>query len=95
MINGEKLSGHEKDTPMFSLLHSFWAQIKEENLQASKIFTMLNKVKITLIETDDVPIRDLYYNLSSEFKLNQISLIDDYMKELKLLDDWTSLKKMF
>ena len=37
IINGEKLSGKEKEHPMFILLHNFWSCIKEENLQASKI----------------------------------------------------------
>ena len=41
IINGERLSGHEKARPMFVLLHNFWLQIKEEKLQAAKIFTML------------------------------------------------------
>ena len=41
IINGERLSGHEKAKPMFVLLHNFWTQIKEEKLQASKIFKML------------------------------------------------------
>ena len=39
IINGERLSGHEKAKPMFKLLHNFWSQIKDEKLQAAKIFT--------------------------------------------------------
>ena len=31
IINGERLSGKEKESSMFLLLHNFWTQIKEEN----------------------------------------------------------------
>ena len=51
IIDGERLNGHEKETPMFKLLHSFWVQIKEEKLQAASIFKMLQKICITVIET--------------------------------------------
>ena len=82
IINGERLSGAEKSKPMFRLLHNFWMQIKEEKLQASKIFKMLQKINITLVETDDVSKRNLYYKLNRENrKLNQIGLIDDFLSE--------------
>ena len=46
IIFGERLSGREKETPMFQLLHSFWTQIKEEHLLAANIFKMLKKIYI-------------------------------------------------
>ncbi len=93
IINGEKLSGHEKTKPMFVLLHNFWTQIKEEQLQASKIFGMLQKIHITLVETDNVSKRDLYYKINSQNReLNQINLIDDFMKENGILDEWNEIK---
>ena len=93
IINGERLSGHEKNTPMFKLLHDFWLQIKEEQLQASKIFTMLKKIEITLVETDDVSKRNLYCKLNSDRNLNQLDLIEDYVKENGVLNDWEALRK--
>ena len=81
IINGERLSGHEKAQPMFVLLHNFWSQIKEERLQAAKIFTMLKKVTVTLVETDNVSKRNLYYKLNNTRDLNQIALIEDFLKD--------------
>ena len=92
ILNGERLSGHEKKSHMFELLHNFWAQIKEEKLQAAKIFTMLKKINVTLVDTDDISKRDLYYKLNSHRQLNQMLLIDDYMKEKGLLDEWENIK---
>lgn len=93
IINGERLSGHEKTHPMFVLLHNFWTQIKEEQLKASKIFTMLQKINITLVETDDVNKRDLYYKINSKNReLNQLALIDDYVAEKLLTDVWEEIK---
>ncbi len=93
IINGERLSGHEKNTPMFKLLHSFWSQIKEEQLQASKIFTMLKKIEITLVETDNVSKRNLYYKLNAERHLSQIALIEDFVKEKGVYVAWEALRK--
>ena len=96
IINGERLSGHEKSKPMFILLHDFWSQIKEEKLQAAKIFLMLQKIEITLIETDDVNKRNLYYKINSQNReLNQLDLIDDLMKEYKVLNDWEEIKSTY
>ena len=93
IINGERLSGHEKSKPMFILLHNFWAQIKEEKLQASSIFKMLQKVRITIVDTSDVSMRDLYYRINKDKRqINQLDLIDDFMKEVKLFDDWKEIQ---
>ena len=44
ILFGERLSGKEKASPMFILLHNFWSQIKTEQLSAASIFEMLNKI---------------------------------------------------
>ena len=95
IINGERLSGKEKETPMFILLHNFWSQIKEEKLQAANIFRMLQKVTVTLAETDKVSKRNLYYKLNSSRKLNQILLIEDFLKENGVEEEWNRLKKLY
>ena len=95
IISGERLSGREKSTPLFILLHNFWSQIKEEKLHASKIFDMLKKIEVTVVETDDVSKRDLFYKLNSHRKINQISLIDDFMKENKVTDEWMEIKSKY
>lgn len=95
IINGERLSGHEKARPMFILLHNFWSQIKEEKLQASKIFTMLKKISVTVVETDNVSKRNLYYKLNASRNLNQIALIEDFLKENGLRNEWESIKNVY
>lgn len=95
IINSERLSGREKSMPMFQLLHNFWSQIKEEKLQAAKIFTMLNKIQVTIVDTEDVSKRNLYYKLNSQRKLNQIALIDDYLKEKKIVELWQEIKSKY
>ena len=93
ILSGERLSGHEKNSHMFTLLHNFWTQIKEEKLQASKIFTMLQKVKVYIVDTQDVSQRDLFYKINiSDRKLDQIALIEDYLDEKKLDNQWTEIK---
>ena len=95
IINGERLSGHEKAKPMFKLLHNFWSQIKEEKLQAAKIFTMLKKIEVTLVETDDVSKRNLYYKLNSNRNLNQITLIEDFLRENGVEKHWQEIRKKY
>lgn len=96
IVNGERLSGHEKSKPMFILLHNFWTQIKEEKLQASKIFKMLQKINVTLVDIDEVPKRDLYYRLNKEKRdIEPIMLIEDYIKEHKLLNVWQDIKTKY
>ena len=56
---------------------------------------MLKKVEVTVVETDDVSRRDLFYKLNSHRNLNQILLIDDFMKENKVLDEWLDIKSKY
>ena len=95
IINGERLSGHEKSKPLFKLLHNLWSQIKEQKLQASKIFSMLKKIKITIVETSHVQPRDLYYKINSNRELNQIELIDDFLKEKGIEKEWSKIKSEY
>ena len=95
IINGERLSGQEKATPMFVLLHNFWLQIKEEKLQAANIFRMLQKITVTLVETDSVSKRNLYYKLNSSRKLDQILLIEDFLHENGVEKEWESIRKLY
>lgn len=96
IINGERLSGIEKSKPMFVLLHNFWTQIKEEKLQASNIFKMLQKINIVLVDTDEVSKRDLYYRLNKNNRMiNQIMMIDNYLKENGVLNIWEDLKSSY
>lgn len=95
IVNGERLSGQEKANPMFALLHSFWTQIKQEKIQASKIFNMLSKVFVTVVETDSVPSRDLYYKLNINRNISQILLIDDYIKQNAVESIWQKIKSNF
>ena len=96
IINGERLSGREKTSPMFKLLHNFWAQIKDEKLQAANIFKMLQKINVVLVDTNDVSQRDLYYKINSEKRnINQILLIDDYMKDMRVFDRWQEIKDSY
>ena len=96
IIFGERLSGKEKKTPMFALLHNFWTQIKEEKLQASKIFKMLQKINVILVDTSNVPMRDVYYQLNKDKRnLNQIKLISSYLKNLGIKDEWDSIEKIY
>ena len=67
IINGERLSGHEKKSKIFILLHNFWSQIKEENLQAASIFSMLKKIFVTVVETEGVSKRNIYYKLNEKY----------------------------
>lgn len=96
ILFGERLSGREKETKMFQLLHNFWSQIKEEKLQAANIFKMLNKVFITMVETANVPSRDLYYSLNKEKReLNQLALIDNYLKNIGIQSEWDVIKEVY
>ena len=96
IINGERLSGHEKARPMFVLLHNFWTQIKEEKLQAANIFKMLQKINIIIVETDDISKRDLYYKLNrTNRKINQITMIENYLEDKKVLEIWKDIKSSY
>lgn len=95
IINGERLSGHEKQSAMFILLHNFWSQIKSEGLQAANIFTMLKKIFVTVVETDNVSKRNLYYKLNGSRNINQIMLIEDFLKENGIEDEWKVIKEKY
>ena len=96
IINGERLSGREKTSQMFVLLHNFWTQIKEEKLQASNIFKMLQKINVTLVDCEDVSKRDLYYTLNKDKReIDQIILIDNFLKENGVLDIWNEIKESY
>lgn len=96
IIFNEKLSGKEKETPIFLLLHKLWAQIKEENLQAANIFRMLDKMFITIVNTEEVCQRDLYYTLNKERRdLDQLVLIESYLKNLGLQTQWELIKSIY
>lgn len=95
IINGERLSGHEKRSPMFVLLHNFWSQIKAENLQAANIFTMLKKIFVTVVDTNNVSKRNLYYKLNGNRNLDQISLIEDYLNENGVYEDWSLIRNKY
>ncbi len=96
IIFGEKLSSKEKCTPVFTLYHLLWNQIKTENLQATNIFNMLEKIVVNVIEVENVSSRDLYYTLNKDKRdLNQLLLVESFLNELKLSEEWNSLKKIF
>ncbi len=96
ILFGEKLSGKEKKSPLFILLHNFWTQIKEEKLQAANIFQMLNKIMVCIVDTENVSKRDLFYNLNkNNTKINQLLLIEDYLKSLGIIQEWEELKKIY
>ncbi len=96
IIFGERLSGKEKDTPMFILLHNFWSQIKEEKLQAASIFKMLKKISVYAVSVEDISIRDLYYTLNKGSQdLDQLLLVENYINNLGLSDSWEEIKAVF
>lgn len=96
IINGERLSGKEKKSSLFLLLHSLWSQIKEKEFQAGDILKMLDKIVVTLIEVENVPIRDLYINLNKDSNsLDQYLLIEDYLANIDLTNEWAKFKQLF
>lgn len=96
ILFGEKLSGKEKDSAIFKLLHKFWTQIKEEKLQAGKIFKMLKKIFVMMVDTGNVPQRDLYYTLNKNSRsINQILLIENYLKNIGIKSEWDNIKEIF
>lgn len=96
IIFGERLSGKEKTSPIFVLLHNFWSQIKGENLSASSIFNMLNKIIITVTDVQDIELRELYYILNRHQRtIKQLPLVKDYLKDMELGKDWEKFTKVF
>ena len=96
IIFGERLSGKEKEHPLFVLLHNLWLQIKEENLQASTMFKMLQKIELMVVDSNEVSIRDLYYTLNqNKGNLNQLLLIEDYLNSFNMMKYWDLLNEQF
>lgn len=96
ILFGEKLSGKEKESAMFKLLHNFWSQIKEESLQASNLLKTLQKVYIAIVEVEKITPRDLFYTLNKDKReINQLALISDYMKSIGLEKYWDDFTTIF
>lgn len=96
IIYGERLSGREKENPMFILLHNFWSQIKEDGLQASKLFGMLQKINVTVVDSFNMNYRDLYYSINNEKReLDQILLIEDYLNTPQTKEVWKEIKEIY
>ena len=96
IIYGERLSGREKEHPMFILLHNYWQTIKDNQLKASYMFGMLQKIVVTVVTADNINNRDLYYSLNSSVKkLNQIMLIDDYLDQKLTKEVWKDIKNLY
>lgn len=96
IIYGERLSGREKDHPMFVLLHKYWQEIKENRLKASNIFGMLQKIFVTVVDVENINNRDLYYSINQNSKeLNQIKLIDNYLDSPKTKEIWKDIKELY
>ena len=96
IINGERLSGREKEQPMFVLLHNFWSQIKQENIQAAKIFKMLQKIALRIVDAESNNIIDLYYILNKEKRsLNQLKLIEAFIAKTGYKSYWDKLLRMY
>lgn len=95
IIFGERLSGKEKNTSIFKLLHNFWSQIKLEELKAAQIFDMLKKVYVVKIDVENASVRDLYYTLNKNNNgLNQFLLIKDYLRDLGIESEWDKLNRI-
>ena len=56
---------------------------------------MLKKVSVTLVDTDNVSKRNLYYKLNGSRNLNQILLIEDYLKENGIKKEWDEIKQKY
>ena len=96
IINGERLSGREKESKMFTLLHNLWVKIKENKLQASHIFKMLQRIYVVTVESDGIPNRDLYYILHKKSpNLNQLALIKNYLKNIGIVNEWEDILSIF
>ena len=96
IVKGERLSGKEKKSPVFGMLHDMWSQIKQSELQAGDILKMLSKVVVTLVDVDDVLPRNIYISLNKNNRvLNQFVLLEDYLNHMNLSRQWKDLKKVF
>ncbi len=96
IINGERLSGKEKESKMFQLLHNYWTQIKENKIQAAHIFKMLQKIYVITAAVEPDIQRDVYYSLKKDSTdIDQFALIGGYLKNIGLVDEWNNLRGIF
>ena len=96
IINGERLSGKEKEHPMFVLLHNFWSTIKQENLQASNIFKMLQKISVTVVDVENVSLLDLYCTLNKNNRdIDPLMLITQYLKQYNIESEWEKIRSLY
>lgn len=96
IIFGERLSGKEKNSPIFKLLHDLWLEIKTNELQAANIFNTLSKVTIYLVDAENISGRDVYYLLNkNEIGSEHLLLINNFMEERDLLSSWNEFIKLF
>lgn len=96
IIFGEVLSGKEKESSLFQLLHNYWVQIKTQDLQASEIFKMLKKIYVFMVNTENIPNRDLYYTLNNDKRnINQILLIKSYLKNIGINQEWNNIENLY
>ncbi|MDO5306818.1 MAG: hypothetical protein Q4E83_03570 [bacterium] len=96
IIFGERLSGKEKESPIFKLLHLFWTQIKDNKLQASSLLKWLQKFSIMIVDSPKEYQREVYYTLNKEKKsLDHFILIKDFLKTYNLDDKWDNFTANF
>lgn len=96
IIFGERLSGKEKEHSIFKLYHAYWTKLKLDNIQASRILKVLSKFFVIAVYVGDVLLRDVYYLSNFDKKsLDQIALIEDYLKGFGLVNDWCRIKEVF
>ena len=95
IVNGERLSGKEKKSSIFVLLHNMWFKIKQDELHAGDILKMLTKINIILVDAENIVLRDLYISLNNNKRVNQYLLLDDYMNSLGLIKQWDSIKSVY
>lgn len=96
IIFGERLSGKEKESIVFKLLHNLWTEIKTKELQAANIFNTLSKITVNIVEIENVSSRDIYYSLNKNQKeLDQLLLIKSFIKEKNVLNEWETFLNSF
>ena len=96
IIFGERLSGREKKSPIFKLLHELWSEIKSNELQASNIFNTLSKLTVYIVDTENVSGREVFYSLNkNKNDIDHLLMIESFLEEKKLADSWKHFVKIF
>ena len=96
IIFGERLSGKEKESPLFRLLHELWTEIKTKELQAANIFNTLSKITFYIVDTENVSSRDVFYSINKNNKdIDQLLLIQSFIEEKSLKESWDNFIKLF